>query len=79
MLDAANRLVTTAAPPLQGVTAPEAPQLRLEIFSPDEYGIPLPEWLRHCIEHVPPGRGETCPTDPEALLASAFDFAIRRA
>ena len=77
MLDAADRLVTTAAPPLQGVTAPEAPQLRLEIFSPDEYGIPLPEWLRHCIEHVPPGRGETCPTDPEALLASAFDFAFQ--
>ena len=77
MLDAADRVVTTAAQSLQGVTASVAPQLRLEIFSPDEYGIPLPEWLRQCIDHVPPGRGETCPTDPEALLASAFDFAYQ--
>ena len=77
MLDAADRVVTTAAQSLQGVTASVAPQLRLEIFSPDEYDIPLPEWLRQCIDHVPPGRGETCPTDPEALLASAFDFAYQ--
>ena len=77
MLDAADRVVTTAAQSLQGVTASVAPQLRLEIFSPDEYGIPLPDWLRQCIDHVPPGRGETCPTDPEALLASAFDFAYQ--
>jgi (p)ppGpp synthase/HD superfamily hydrolase len=31
--------------------------------------------LQRCIEHVPPGVGQSCPTDTEALLASAFDFA----
>jgi RelA/SpoT family (p)ppGpp synthetase len=44
---------------------------------PAEYGVPLPEWLQRCIEHVPPGAGESCPTDAEALLASAFDFAFQ--
>jgi RelA/SpoT family (p)ppGpp synthetase len=39
--------------------------------------VPLPEWLQRCIEHVPPGEGESCPTDAEALLASAFDFAYQ--
>jgi RelA/SpoT family (p)ppGpp synthetase len=39
--------------------------------------VPLPEWLQRCIEHVPPGEGESCPTDSEALLASAFDFAYQ--
>ena len=39
--------------------------------------MPLPEWLQRCIEHVPPGEGESCPTDSEALLASAFDFAYQ--
>jgi RelA/SpoT family (p)ppGpp synthetase len=39
--------------------------------------LPLPEWLQRCIEHVPPGEGESCPTDSEALLASAFDFAYQ--
>jgi RelA/SpoT family (p)ppGpp synthetase len=47
------------------------------IRTPDDYGIPLPEWLRRCVEHVPPGTGESCPTDAEALLASAFDFAFQ--
>ncbi|MBM5801888.1 MAG: bifunctional (p)ppGpp synthetase/guanosine-3',5'-bis(diphosphate) 3'-pyrophosphohydrolase, partial [Cyanobacteria bacterium K_DeepCast_35m_m2_023] len=47
------------------------------IASPADYGIPLPEWLQRCIEHVPPGVGESCPTDAEALLASAFDFAYQ--
>ena len=41
------------------------------------YAIPLPDWLRRCIEHVPPGRGDSCPTDTEALLASAFHFAYQ--
>ena len=45
--------------------------------SPDGYGIDLPEWLRQCLIHVPPGIGHSCPTDPEALLAAAFDFAFQ--
>ncbi|MEB3166419.1 MAG: bifunctional (p)ppGpp synthetase/guanosine-3',5'-bis(diphosphate) 3'-pyrophosphohydrolase [Cyanobacteriota bacterium] len=53
------------------------PGRRRPIHSPDDYGVPLPEWLRCCVEHVPPGAGETCPTDTEALLAAAFDFAYQ--
>jgi RelA/SpoT family (p)ppGpp synthetase len=52
------------------------PRLRSQpIHSPDDYGVPLPAWLRRCVENVPPGIGDSCPTDPESLLASAFDFA----
>ena len=76
MLDAADRFATSAASTLPGRAECDAPQLRPEISGPDDYAIDLPEWLRQCIEHVPPGQGETCPTDPEGLLASAFDFAI---
>jgi RelA/SpoT family (p)ppGpp synthetase len=43
----------------------------------DEYGVALPTWLRICIEQVPPGDGEICPNDGDALLASAFDFAYQ--
>ena len=50
---------------------------RPPIHTPADYGVPLPEWLQRCIEHVPPGAGESCPTDAEALLASAFDFAFQ--
>ena len=50
---------------------------RLAISAPADYGIALPDWLQRCIEHVPPGAGESCPTDSEALLASAFDFAYQ--
>ncbi|MCP9888077.1 bifunctional (p)ppGpp synthetase/guanosine-3',5'-bis(diphosphate) 3'-pyrophosphohydrolase [Cyanobium sp. ATX 6A2] len=50
---------------------------RRPIHSPADYGVPLPEWLQRCIEHVPPGSGQCCPTDAEALLASAFDFAFQ--
>ena len=50
---------------------------RLVISAPADYGIPLPDWLQRCIAHVPPGAGESCPTDAEALLASAFDFAYQ--
>jgi guanosine-3',5'-bis(diphosphate) 3'-pyrophosphohydrolase len=59
--------------------APEpSPQPRRRpIHSPDDYAIPLPEWLQRCIEHVPPGTGSSCPTDSEGLLASAFDFAFQ--
>ena len=48
-----------------------------QIRSPDDYGIDLPHWLRECINHVPPGIGHSCPTDSEALLAAAFDFAFQ--
>jgi GTP diphosphokinase / guanosine-3',5'-bis(diphosphate) 3'-diphosphatase len=43
----------------------------------DDYAIPLPDWLRRCIEHVPPGEGDSCPTDTEGLLAAAFHFAYQ--
>jgi RelA/SpoT family (p)ppGpp synthetase len=56
---------------------PEPASPRQPIRIPAEYGVPLPEWLQRCIEHVPPGAGESCPTDAEALLASAFDFAFQ--
>ena len=47
------------------------------IQGPDDYGIDLPDWLRRCIEHVPPGAGDSCPTDTEGLLAAAFHFAFQ--
>ena len=50
---------------------------RRPIHGAADYGVPLPEWLQRCIEHVPPGSGQCCPTDAEALLASAFDFAFQ--
>jgi len=50
---------------------------RRVINSPADYGIELPAWLHTCIEHVPPGAGESCPTDTEALLAAAFHFAFQ--
>ena len=65
---------------LQAVTgtASAAPTLALrEIHGPADYGIALPEWLCRCIEHVPPGAGDSCPTDAEGLLASAFHFAFQ--
>ena len=54
------------------------PELRQRpIRNPDDYQIVLPEWLRQCIANVPPGAGQSCPTDPEALLVSAFDFSFQ--
>ena len=83
MLEAAADLVSASeAPTVSGAMAvapldssPAA--LRRPAASPSDYGVPLPEWLQRCIEHVPPGAGESCPTDAEALLASAFDFAYQ--
>ena len=34
----------------------------------DDYEIILPEWLKNCIKNIPPGTGESCPRDSEALL-----------
>ena len=50
---------------------------RRAIAGPEDYGIPLPVWLADCIRHAPPGAGAACPTDTEALLAAAFDFAYQ--
>ena len=47
------------------------------IRSIEDYGISLPDWLQECLKHVPPGAGYSCPTDAEALLAAAFDFAFQ--
>ena len=47
------------------------------IRSLEDYGIELPPWLQECLQHVPPGAGYSCPTDSEALLAAAFDFAFQ--
>ncbi len=55
-----------------------SPELRANpISSVDDYGIPLPDWLRECLEKIPPGLGQSCPTDQEALLARAFDLAFQ--
>ncbi len=57
---------------------PEEPQLKTkEVSNADDYGIELPEWLKNCISETPAGKGETCPTTPESLLANAFDLAFR--
>ncbi|MEB3259946.1 MAG: bifunctional (p)ppGpp synthetase/guanosine-3',5'-bis(diphosphate) 3'-pyrophosphohydrolase [Cyanobacteriota bacterium] len=53
------------------------PTRRRLIREPADYGVPLPEWLKECVRHVPPGSGDSCPTDTEALLARAFDFAFQ--
>ena len=62
-----------STPAICGLMAVRERQVR----SPDDYGIELPDWLRECIVHVPPGIGHSCPTDAEALLAAAFDFAFQ--
>ncbi len=54
------------------------PQIRSRpIHKIEDYGIPLPEWLKNCLENIPPGLGQSCPTDPEALLAATFDLAFQ--
>jgi len=51
---------------------------RRPIHGPADYGIPLPVWLQECVRQVHPGAGVSCcPTDTEALLSSAFDFAYQ--
>ena len=60
------------------LVAGDVPELRRHpIRDPDDYGIALPNWLRECISNVPPGIGQSCPTDPESLLVSAFDFGFQ--
>ncbi len=89
-LDSGPGVVPGARPSAGPGVAPEAGRWRAQpqaaaaipgglrrspIQAPADYGVPLPEWLQRCIEHVPPGVGQSCPTDTEALLACAFDFA----
>jgi GTP diphosphokinase / guanosine-3',5'-bis(diphosphate) 3'-diphosphatase len=73
----AGAVSVAAAPAGPGPVPESAVPVRKPIRTPADYGVPLPEWLQCCIEHVPPGDGESCPTDAEALLASAFDFAFQ--
>jgi guanosine-3',5'-bis(diphosphate) 3'-pyrophosphohydrolase len=70
--DGTSGEVDQSPPPTGGLG-----QRRRLIHEPADYGVPLPEWLQECVRHVPPGPGDSCPTDTEALLASAFDFAFQ--
>ncbi len=45
--------------------------------APPSYKVGLPAWLRQSLEHLPPPSAGTCPSEPEALLAAAFDFAYQ--
>ncbi len=78
MLNASSASNTTQTTLAWDLTMSDEPLLREDLIrSSDDYGIPLPEWLRSCIKQVPTPIGECCPTDSEALLASAFDLAFR--
>ncbi|MFN9644798.1 MAG: RelA/SpoT family protein [Cyanobacteriota bacterium] len=63
--------------PTSAPAADSIPVRRRLIHEPADYGVALPQWLLDCVCHVPPGTGNSCPTDTEALLASAFDFAFQ--
>ncbi|MFM7549013.1 MAG: RelA/SpoT family protein, partial [Cyanobacteriota bacterium] len=69
-------MLRAAADPVSASVVCGAAQRR-PAASPADYGVPLPEWLQRCLTHVPPGPGRSGPTDAEALLASAFDFAFQ--
>ncbi len=78
MLDITTACNSTQTNQVCGNNVPGEPPLRPNpIHSSEDYGIPLPSWLINCIEHIPPGIGQTCPTDSEALLAAAFDLAFQ--
>jgi len=77
MLQAVTGTAAAVAPE-ESARAGATPVLGLRsIHGPADYGIALPEWLCRCIEHVPPGAGDSCPTDAEGLLAAAFHFAFQ--
>ncbi|MFM2172951.1 MAG: hypothetical protein RLZZ54_878 [Cyanobacteriota bacterium] len=77
MLQAVTGTAAAVAPE-EPVCAGAPPALGLRsIHGPADYGIALPDWLCRCIEHVPPGAGDSCPTDAEGLLAAAFHFAFQ--
>ncbi len=78
MLKATSAPVSTQTSSVCKSRLTDLPALRAHpIRSSDDYGISLPDWLRQCVEHIPPGLGQSCPTDPEALLAAAFDLAFQ--
>ncbi|WP_413441889.1 RelA/SpoT family protein [Synechococcus sp. MIT S1220] len=78
MLNAASSPDTPRADDAPVPVACGLPELRRHLIRhPDDYDIALPEWLKQCIANVPPGIGQSCPTDPEALLVSAFDFGFQ--
>ncbi len=66
---------------LQAAPEPMTPTGQAAVASagpePAPYRVPLPEWLQRCLAPMPPAAGGACPTDAEALLASAFDFAYQ--
>ena len=60
--DTAETAVPGAAPSaaaalLDGVPAGQSGPRAIRCA--DDYGIALPDWLRRCIEHVPPGAGHS--------------------
>ena len=71
------RAIHDLEPPQLDQQLDPAAQLRRPIQAPADYGVPLPVWLQRCIENAPPGSGDSRPTDGEALLAAAFDFAYQ--
>ena len=62
-LDAPAVACLVEAAPADGQRSESAGLARRPIRTPDDYGVPLPEWLQRSIEHVPPGEGESCPID----------------
>ncbi len=78
MLKATSAFNSTQTGTVCGVTQCDLPDLRAHpIRNVDDYGIPLPDWLEKCIEKIPPGIGQSCPTDLEALLVASFDLAFQ--
>ena len=68
-----TQIDAVCAEPSAGLPTPRVHPIR----SIEDYGIDLPAWLQECLNHVPPGVGYSCPTDSEALLAAAFNFAFQ--
>ena len=68
-----TQIDAVCAEPSAGLPTPRVHPIR----SIEDYGIDLPAWLQECLTHVPPGAGYSCPTDSEALLAAAFNFAFQ--
>ncbi len=70
-----NGALEAAVPPVmpaQGAAAPQA------LETPERtYGVPLPAWLRQSLQQRQPAGEESRPVDPEALVATAFDFAYQ--
>lgn len=78
MLNVTSSANTSQTDTVCDVSVPGGPQLRSHpINNVDDYGVTLPEWLTQCVEHIPPGIGQSCPRDSEALLAAAFDLAFQ--